>query len=299
MNFLAAELRDILQAPVLVGEPLRRHTTLRIGGPAGLFITPQSEEELLAALQLLTQVGMPWMALGTGSNLLVRDGGFRGAVIHLSALQSMEFHADGTARVGGGLPLTRLVRQAVRLGLAGLEDLAGIPATVGGAVVMNAGAGDQNMAGVLEGVFLAGADGMEYWPALRLEMRYRASAVPSDRIVAAAMLRFVPANQAILEARVQQRLDARRKIQGVGKPNAGSVFKNPPGQHAWRLIDESGMRGRCVGGAQVSEKHANFIINRGGARASDVLTLIGEIQEAVRGRTGIMLEPEVQVIGEA
>ena len=299
MNIVAAELREILQGPVLVGEPLRRHTTWRIGGPAGLFITPQSEDELLTALHLLARVKTPWMALGTGSNLLVRDGGFRGAVIHMNALQSMVFHDDGTARVGGGLSMMRLVRQAARQGLAGLEDLAGIPATVGGAIKMNAGAGNQDMAGVLEGAYLAGSEGMEYWSAARLNMRYRASAVSSDRIVAAAMLRFTPGDPEMLEASVQQRLIARRKAQGVGKPNAGSVFKNPPGQQAWRLIDESGLRGYTVGGAQISEKHANFIINRGGARAADVLSLIGEIQEVVRGRTGIMLEPEVQVIGEA
>jgi UDP-N-acetylmuramate dehydrogenase len=299
MNALAAELRGILQGPVLVGELLGRHTTWRIGGPAELFVAPRSEQELLAVLHLLAQVGMPWMALGTGSNLLVRDGGYRGAIIHMGALQTMEFRDDGTARVGGGLPVMRLVRQAVRRGLAGLEDLAGIPATVGGAVVMNAGAGEQAMAGVLQGAFLAGAEGMEYWPAARLDLRYRASAVPADRIVAAAILRFSFADAEMLESNVQHRLSARRKAQGVGKPNAGSVFKNPPGQQAWRLIDESGMRGRSVGGAQVSEKHANFIVNRGGARAADVLSLIGEIQETVRGRTGIMLEPEVQVIGEA
>lgn len=299
MDVVAAELREILQGPVLVGEPLRRHTTWRIGGPAALFITPQTEDELLTSLYLLGKVKMPWMALGTGSNLLVRDGGFRGAVINMNALQSMAFHDDGTVRVGGGLSMMRLIRQAVRRGLAGLEDLAGIPATVGGAVKMNAGAGDQDMAGVLEGAFLAGSEGMEYWPVERLDMRYRASAVPSDRVVAAAMLRFTPGDPEMLETRVQQRLIARRKAQGVGKPNAGSVFKNPPGLQAWRLIDESGLRGRSVGGAQISEKHANFIINRGGARAADVLSLIGEIQEVVRGRTGIMLEPEVQVIGEA
>ncbi len=299
MNVIAAALREILQGPVLVGEPLRRHTTWRIGGPAGLFIAPQSEEELLAALHLLARVNMPWLALGTGSNILVRDGGFRGAVIHMGALQSIAFRDDGTVKVGGGLSMMRLIRQAVQRGLAGLEDLAGIPATVGGAVKMNAGAAGQDMAGVLEGALLAGSEGMEYWTAERLDMRYRASAVPSDRIVAAAILRFTPGDPERLEACVQQRLHARRKAQGVGKPNAGSVFKNPPGHQAWRLIDESGLRGHSIGGAQISEKHANFIINRGGAKAADVLSLIGQIQEVVRGRTGIMLEPEVQVIGEA
>jgi UDP-N-acetylmuramate dehydrogenase len=298
MNALAAELRKILQSPVLVGEPLRRHTTWRIGGPAGLFIAPRNERELLAALRFLAEVAMPWMVLGSGSNLLVRDGGFPGAVIHTGSLRDLEFYADGSARVGGGLPVMQLIRQCVKRGLAGLEDLAGIPATVGGAVVMNAGAGKQSLAGVLEGAFLAGAEGPEYWPAARLGLGYRISQVPPDRIVMAALLRFGQASPEMLENAVKQRLCARREAQGVGKPNAGSVFKNPPGLQAWRLIDECGLRGRSIGGAQISEKHANFIINRGGARASDVLALIKEIQNAVKERSGIVLEPEVQVIGE-
>jgi UDP-N-acetylmuramate dehydrogenase len=299
MNAVAAELREILKGPVLVGEPLRLHTTWRIGGPAGLFITPRNEEELFAALRLLTQVGMSWIALGTGSNLLIRDGGFSGAVIHTGALRDMEFHEDGSARVGGGLPVMRLIRQCVQRGLAGLEELAGIPATVGGAAVMNAGAGKQNLAGVLEGVFLVGPEGQEYWSCERLDLRYRASAVPSDRIVTAAALQFGRASSELLAKTVKQRLLARRQAQGVGKPNAGSVFKNPPGFQAWRLIDDCGLRGRTVGGAQISEKHANFIINRGGARASDVLTLIDEIKKKVQRQTGIELEPEIRVIGEA
>lgn len=299
MHVLAARLGEILQAPVQVGEPLSRHTSWRIGGPAGIFLTPRDEKELVASLQLLAQVDMPWIALGAGTNLLVRDGGFRGAVIHTGGLQDMAFYADGKARVGGGVPVMRLIRQCVRRGLAGLEDLAGLPATIGGAVVMNAGAGKQDLAGVLDGAFLAGPGGMEYWPAARLDLGYRSSAVPPGRIVAAASLRFREANPEVLETYVQQRVRGRRTAQGVGKPNAGSVFKNPPGQQAWRLIDSCELRGYAVGGAQVSEKHANFIVNRGGARAEDVLRLIAEIQKEVEKRTGIVLEPEVKVVGQA
>lgn len=299
MNALAAALREILKGPVLVGEPLRRHTTWRIGGPAGLFIAPCSEAELLAALDLLARTSTPWMVLGAGSNLLVKDGGFHGAVIHTGALRDLEFFADDTVRVGGGLPMMRLIRQATQRGLAGLEDLAGLPATVGGAVVMNAGAGGQNLAGVLEGVSLAGPDGMEYWPVERLEMGYRFSSVPCDRIVTSALLHFRRDDPVLLEERVRQRVGERRKSQGVGRPNAGSVFKNPPGQQAWRLIDAAGLRGRRVGGAEISEKHANFIVNRGGARATDVLALIDEVQRAVRERTGILLETEVRAVGDA
>ncbi|APG25364.1 MULTISPECIES: UDP-N-acetylmuramate dehydrogenase [Syntrophotalea] len=299
MNFLAAELRDILQGPVLVGEPLRRHTTWRIGGPADIFIAPRNETELLASLRLLARVDVPWLPLGTGSNLLIRDGGFRGAVIHTGALRDSEFLGEGRVRVGGGLPLMRLVRACARKGLAGLEDLAGIPATVGGAVAMNAGAGGQDIAGVLETVSLAGPDGIEICSAARLDLGYRRAALPHGRIVAAALLRFQPADPQWLEQRIQSRLQNRRKAQGVGKPNAGSVFKNPPGEQAWKLIDRAGLRGYAVGNAEVSEKHTNFIVNRGGARASDVLALIAEIQRIVREQTGILLEPEVQVVGDA
>jgi UDP-N-acetylmuramate dehydrogenase len=164
---------------------------------------------------------------------------------------------------------------------------------------MNAGAGGQDMAGVVTEALLVGPHGSERWDAARLALNYRRSAVPRDRVVAAAWLRFGPGDPKELEDTLRRRLDERRRAQGVGRPNAGSVFKNPPGGSAWRLIDRVGLRGRGIGGAQVSDKHSNFIVNCGGARASDVLALMEDIRQRVQADSGILLEPEVRVVGEA
>jgi UDP-N-acetylmuramate dehydrogenase len=290
-------LKTALPGRVLANEPMARHTSWRIGGPADLFIRPLDCGELIWVLGRLKEHGVPWQVIGGGSNLLVRDGGIRGAVIHPVHLDTMAFDAGGKVRAGAGLRLMRLIRAAAERGLGGLERLAGIPATVGGAVVMNAGAGGQDLAGAVHSVTLAGPDGREEWPAATLRFGYRRSAVPADRIVTEARLQLHPADPAALEVEIADRLRHRRTAQGVGKPNAGSVFKNPPRESAWRLIDRAGLRGAVVGRAQVSERHSNFIVNCGGARAADVLALIDRIRERVEQKTGIRLEPEIRVVG--
>jgi UDP-N-acetylmuramate dehydrogenase len=290
-------LKTALPGRVLANEPMARHTSWRIGGPADLFIRPLDCGELIWVLGRLKEHGVPWQVIGGGSNLLVRDGGIRGAVIHPVHLDTMAFDAGGKVRAGAGLRLMRLIRAAAERGLGGLERLAGIPATVGGAVAMNAGAGGQDLAGAVHSVTLAGPDGREEWPAATLRFGYRRSAVPADRIVTEARLQLHPADPAALEVEIADRLRHRRTAQGVGKPNAGSVFKNPPRESAWRLIDRAGLRGAVVGRAQVSERHSNFIVNCGGARAADVLALIDRIRERVEQKTGIRLEPEIRVVG--
>jgi UDP-N-acetylmuramate dehydrogenase len=290
-------LKTALPGRVLADEPMARHTSWRIGGPADLFIRPLDCGELIWVLDRLREHDVPWQVIGGGSNLLVRDGGIRGAVIHPVHLDAVVCEADGRVRAGAGLRLMRLIRKAAECGLGGLERLAGIPATVGGAVAMNAGAGGQDLAGVVRSVTLAGPDGTEEWPAAALQFGYRRSAVPADRIVTEACLQLHPADPAVLEKEIADRLRHRRTAQGVGRPNAGSVFKNPPRESAWRLIDRAGLRGAVVGRAQVSERHSNFIVNCGGARAADVLALIDRIRERVEQKTGIRLEPEIRVVG--
>jgi UDP-N-acetylmuramate dehydrogenase len=290
-------LNEALSGRVRTDEPMARHTTWRIGGPADLFVQPLDCGELIWVLNRLREFDMPWQVIGGGSNLLVRDGGIDGAVIHLGHLDGLSFEEGGRVRAGAGLRLMRLIRAAAERGLGGLEARAGIPGTVGGAVVMNAGAAGQNLAGVLHSISLAGPDGTEECPAAALQFGYRRSVVPEGRVVTAACLQLHSAEPAALEKEVACRLQHRRTTQGVGRPNAGSVFKNPPEEHAWRLIDRAGLRGAVVGQAQVSERHSNFIVNHGGARAADVLALIGRIQEQVERRTGIRLEPEVRIIG--
>jgi UDP-N-acetylmuramate dehydrogenase len=292
------KLHGALTGKVLLNEPLAGHTTWRVGGPADVFVVPKDRCELLAALGLLREAGIPWLAMGAGSNLLVRDGGIRGAVIHSGRLRELSFEPAGTVHAGGGLPLMTLIHEAASRGLAGLEALAGIPGTLGGAVVMNAGAGGQDLGGVVRSVTLAGPDGEERVGASSLQFGYRHSVLAPQRVVVAAQLQLNPAEPAVLEEEIRRRLRHRRQAQGVGAPNAGSVFKNPPGLSAWRLIDEAGLRGLTIGGARVAEQHANFIINRGGATARDILSLIEHVRETVLKQTGIELEPEVRIVGE-
>jgi UDP-N-acetylmuramate dehydrogenase len=291
-------LKGALRGQVLADEPLAPHTTWRIGGPADLFLCPLDSADLVLALRLLQANRVPWEIVGGGSNLLVRDGGVRGAVLHLGHLDEVRFGDHGLVRVGAGVRLMALVRQTAEGGLGGLEGLAGIPGTLGGAVAMNAGAGDRDMASVVRSVLLAGAEGCQEWPAARLSFGYRHSVLPPGRVITEVLLRLAPAEPAELRKEIAARLQHRRKVHGVGGPNAGSVFKNPPGESAWRLIDRAGMRGAAVGQAQVSERHCNFIVNRGGATAEEVLALIGRVRDGVEGQTGIRLETEVRIIGQ-
>ncbi|HXV20596.1 MAG TPA: UDP-N-acetylmuramate dehydrogenase [Desulfuromonadales bacterium] len=291
-------LRSRLKGTVTADELLCRHTTWRVGGPADLFIVPADREELVTALRLLAAAGVPWVALGAGSNLLVRDGGVRGAVLHTGGLRRLTFAEDGRAQAEGGVPMMTLIREAAARGLAGLEALAGIPGTVGGGIVMNAGAAGQEMADVVREVHLAGPQGEEPWRGEQLQFAYRGSNLPPARVLAAAMLQFRAADPAHLEEVIRRRLQQRQAAQRVGAPNAGSVFKNPEGQQAWRLIDAAGLRGETIGGAQVAERHTNFIVNRGGASAQDILALIDRVREKVLQHSGIELDPEVRIIGD-
>lgn len=297
-ELIVQEMRALLRGEVLTSEPMSRHTTWRIGGPADLFLQPQDRDDLLVALRVLRQAKLPWQVIGKGSNLLVGDGGIRGAVIYTGSLDRLDFSAAPLVTAEGGLRLMTLVREASRLGLGGLEQLAGIPGTLGGAVAMNAGAGEQELGRLVRTVVLAGADGEEQWTAEQLRFAYRSSNLPVGRVVVAVQLKLVNAEAEMLRVEIKQRLLQRRRSQGVGRPNAGSVFKNPPGEQAWKLIDRAGMRGAVVGGARVSERHSNFIVNGGSARAADVLTLIEKIQDRVFRQSGISLEPEVRIIGE-
>jgi UDP-N-acetylmuramate dehydrogenase len=291
-------LRSRLKGTIIADELLSRHTTWRVGGPADLFIVPADRAELVTVLRLLAEAGVPWVAIGAGSNLLVRDGGVRGAVLHTGGLRRLTFAEDGRVQAEGGVPMMTLIREAAVRGLAGLEALAGIPGTIGGGIVMNAGAAGQAMADVVCEVHLAGPQGEEQWGRERLQFAYRRSNLPPDRVAVAATLQLRAADPARLDEDIRRRLQQRQATQRVGAPNAGSVFKNPEGQQAWRLIDAAGMRGEAIGGAQVAEQHTNFIVNRGGASARDILTLIDRVRERVLQYSGIELEPEVRIIGD-
>jgi len=293
---LFEHLRNILRGDLAADEPMSRHTSWGVGGPAELWIAPADREDLARALVLLQQSGTPWQVVGSGCNLLVLDGGIPGAVICLQQLQGLTFGAEGRVNVEAGLPLGLLVRTCCDRGLAGLEELAGIPGSVGGALCMNAGAGNQEIGAAVERVTLLGGEGEQTWSHEQCGFAYRNSKL-AGRLVVSAELKLDEGDASTLQQLYRERIDHRRSAHAVGGANAGSVFKNPPGHKAWELIDRAGMRGARCGGAQVAEKHANFIVTRPASRAADVLTLIEQVRSAVLEQSGVELETEVRIIG--
>ncbi len=295
---LLDDLARQCRGELLRNEPLSRHTTWRVGGPAALF-RPANHVDLVKGLRLLRDGAIPWMVLGGGSNLLVRDGGVPGVVIDLRHFDTVRIGSDGVVEAEAGVRLNALIKQLVAAGQAGLEELAGIPGTVGGAVVMNAGAGDQWIGNVVEEVEVLAGETFAWRQAAAFEFGYRQSGVLPGEIVTAARLRLAGGDPELLGAVYAERLEHRRKAHAVGGPSAGSVFKNPPGMQAWELVQRAGWRGRGIGGAQVAERHANFIINRGAATAADIEALIAAIRNDVRLTTGVELETEVRIVGVA
>jgi UDP-N-acetylmuramate dehydrogenase len=259
---------------------------------------PANHVDLARALRLLNDAALPWMVIGGGSNLLVRDGGFPGVMIDLRQFNSVRIGADGLVEAEAGVRLNALVKQLVAAGLAGLEELAGIPGTVGGAVVMNAGAGHQEFGKVVEEVEVLAGETFAWRRADAFGFAYRHSGLEAGEIVTAVRLRLTGADSELLGAIYAERLEHRRQAHAVGGPSAGSVFKNPPGMRAWELVQRSGWRGRGIGGAAVAERHANFIVTDGTATAADVEALIEAIRRDVQHLAGVTLEPEVKIVGE-
>lgn len=275
-------------------------TTFRIGGPAALFLEPEREADLVAVGEAVRQTDIPFLVLGKGSNILVGDAGFPGVVLRLG--RGYRWAArDGDRITGGGaMPLPALAGVALSHGLAGLEFGVAIPASFGGAVRMNAGAHGSDLAHVVEEVevfeLLAGE--RRSVPAREVGFRYRNTDLPRDGVVVAATARLTSGEIGAIRARMHEAREWRRRTQPLAEPNCGSVFKNPPGDHAARLIDAAGLKGFTVGGASISRKHANFIVAGPGASALDVLGVIRHVQETVAARTGIRLEPEVHLVGD-
>jgi UDP-N-acetylmuramate dehydrogenase len=299
---LVDALRATLGTRARPGEPLARHTSYRIGGPADVLVLPATVGELGAVLRLAAAHGVRAILLGGGSNVLVGDAGMRGVVVKLGrafAAVSWTPHAGGArVRAGAAAQLGRVARAAVARGLAGLEYAEGIPGTVGGALFMNAGAYGGDLARVavaVDGVDAAGeprtvADGA-------LTFRYRRAELPAGFVVTAVHFALRADDPAVLRARMAEVRAHRLAAQPQGAPSAGSVFKNPAGDHAGRLIEQAGLKGSRAGRARISERHANFIVNEGGARACDVKALMDVAQRVVWERSGVWLEPEVQLVG--
>lgn len=286
---------------ILTDEPMSRHTSFRVGGPADLFVTVESEAELAAALQLLTAESVPHLLVGNGSNLLVADAGYRGVVLRLGGeFCTLTIGEDGVIRAGSAMLLSRVSAAVAEQGLAGMEFASGIPGSIGGAVFMNAGAYGGEMKDILLRARLLSPDGAkaEVCEAPDLALSYRYSRLQEDgRIVLQAELQLTPGDPEEIQARIRELTEKRNAKQPVNFPSAGSTFKRPEVGYAAAMIEQAGLKGVSVGGAEVSEKHSGFIINRGGATADDVLALMRIVRARVYEQFGTMLEPEVRIIG--
>jgi UDP-N-acetylmuramate dehydrogenase len=293
----------------LFDEPMGRHTSFRIGGPADALIRPTNEQEIARLIVWARAAGIPWTVVGRGTNLLVSDKGIRGIVIAVTRQMGRLVRSDKTVYALAGAGMPALCRFAAEQGLAGLNFAVGIPGTVGGALAMNAGTKDGAMADVLVKLSVILSDGtMKTMPRNDVVFSYRRLAWPEDvsavgdpllPVISGAQFELTPANPEDLTAEIDRLLDKRRRTQPLELPNAGCMFKNPLGDMtAGELIDRANLKNTRIGGAQVSEQHANFVVNTGGATADDVLALMAIIRKTVEDRFKVALEPEVTVVGQ-
>ena len=284
---------------ILVNEPMSRHTTFRVGGPADVLFLPESGGDVARALAAAKALGVEAYVIGNGSNLIVRDGGVRGLVIGLGEGMSAVSREGNVVAAQAGATLARVSAFAQGEGLSGLEFASGIPGTLGGGCAMNAGAyGGQLSDCLIDATVLVNGE-EQTWTAQDMAMGYRTSRpLREGGVVLSARFRLTPDDPQAILARMKELNARRRDKQPLNYPSAGSTFKRPEGHFAGALIEGAGLKGRRVGGAQVSEKHAGFIVNTGGATAADILALIRVVQDAVRAKDGVELETEVRIIGE-
>ena len=284
--------------PFKENEPLSARCTFKIGGPADLFIMPETEKQLCAAVRLCKAEAVRYYLLGNGSNILFADEGYRGAVIDVSALRTGIEVTGNKITAGAGVRLSALCKEALAHSLTGLEFAYGIPGTVGGAVYMNAGAYGGEMKDVLTSVRYLAADGeIKTAPAADLDLTYRHSAFEENGgCILSAEFELQPGDAAAIRAKMDELMAKRVDKQPLDKPSAGSTFKRPEGAFAAALIDQCGLRGYRHGGAAVSEKHCGFVVNLGGASCADVLALCDEVRAIVKEKTGYDLEKEIRVV---
>jgi UDP-N-acetylmuramate dehydrogenase len=295
---LAKELCARMRGTVLTREPMARHTTFKIGGPADLAVVPEDADDLKAALHFARSRGLPVFVLGSGSNTLVRDGGIRGMVILPEKFQDLAREGDEVT-AGAGVRISRLLAFCCKQGLAGLEFLSGVPGTVGGAVWGNAGAWGGATAERLARVDLVTEEGDDLLLGRDvIPFAYRFSGFPKGAVIVRATFALKPGDPTAIRQRISRWLVQRNASQPVEFRSAGSIFKNPPGEYAGRLVDSAGVKGTRIGGAKISEKHGNFFVNLGEAQAADVLALVELARERVRATAGIELELEIRVVGE-
>ena len=285
---------------ILEKEPMSNHTTFRIGGPADFFAAPDTMEQAAAIVRICREQNYPFYVIGNGSNLLVSDEGYRGLILQLYRNFS-EITVEGEEiTVQAGAMLSVIAKKALAYSLTGFEFASGIPGTIGGAAVMNAGAYGGEMKDVLtEVTVLTKENEIKVIPVEELQLSYRHSVIPQNEwIVLGAKLRLKKGVEAQIRARMEELKEQRVTKQPLEYPSAGSTFKRPEGYFAGKLIMDAGLRGYTVGGAQVAEKHCGFVVNRGGATAADVLQLMADVSDKVKEQFGVTLEPEVKMLGE-
>lgn len=300
-QYVAEKFNKILQkGEIKYNEPMKKHTSFRIGGPADFFIRPADIEELKQVIQCCKKESVPYYIIGNGSNLLVKDKGFRGCIIQIYD-NFKGVHIDGTkVTAQSGVLLSRLSNMILAESLTGFEFAHGIPGTLGGAVFMNAGAYGGEMKDVVQYATVMDVDGnVLQLTNEELELGYRTSiAQQKGYIVLEVVMELQKGEYNAIKARISELTQQRTTKQPLNMPSAGSTFKRPPGHFAGKLIMDAGLRGFRVGGAQVSEKHCGFVVNTENATAKDVLDLIAEVQKKVKEQFGIQMEPEIRIIGE-
>ncbi|MEH7106857.1 UDP-N-acetylmuramate dehydrogenase [Bacillus sp. JJ1764] len=300
MDDIMKELQDLNIGKIKQNELLAHHTTIKIGGPADLFIEPSSVENLAKVMEVINRHKIPWRAIGRGSNLLVSDKGIEGAIIKLGAgMDSLEIN-ETTITVGGGHSLVSLSTLISKRGLSGLEFASGIPGSVGGAVYMNAGAHGSDISNILTRAHVLFDDGvMEWLSNEEMAFSYRTSILQKKRpgIVVEAVFQLESGDKKLIVSQMQKNKDYRKETQPWNYPCAGSIFRNPTPNYAGKLIESAGLKGFSIGGAKISEMHGNFIVNAGNATAGDVLALIQHVKDTIFNLYQIKMETEVEIIG--
>ena len=294
-NFYDKLNNVIAKDSILLDEPMSRHTTFRVGGPADFFVTPKAKEEVRDVIRICKEAGMPYYIIGNGSNLLVSDAGYRGVIVQIyKEMNEVKVEGDLVKAQAGAL-LSGIAAKALGAELSGFEFASGIPGTIGGACVMNAGAYGGEMKDVLESVTVLTGEGK----IIELELGYRTSVIAKKGyIVLGAVLKLERGDGEKIKTYMDELKEKRVTKQPLEYPSAGSTFKRPEGYFAGKLIEDAGLRGFQVGGAQVSEKHCGFVINRDHATAADIMELMRQVQIRVKENSGVDLEPEVKRLGD-
>lgn len=299
MNIIDEYKKILGENNVKISEPMNKHTTFRIGGNADIFVTPESDEQILKSIEIAKENNIPYYIVGNGSNLLVKDNGFRGVIIQIYKKYSSISVCGNVIKAQAGALLSTVAKTALNNCLKGMECISGIPGTIGGAVCMNAGAYGGEIKDIVKKIKVIKDGIITEISHDEADFGYRRSRIMDEKmIVLEAEIHLEKGNADEIKSKMTELMEQRNAKQPVELPSAGSTFKRPEGYFAGKLIDDSGLRGYSVGQAQVSPKHCGFVVNNGGARAEDVLKLIDNVSDIVMDKFGVKLEPEVRIIGE-